>query len=176
MMNLLGVVPTQWILRVATFGGLGNHVPAPGTFGSVAGVIVYTLFFAGLDPILYGLLMALFVYAAVLFCGEAESRLHMRDPKEVIIDEVAAMPICFIGAADMINALQNAGLGGWSWGIALLGFGIFRIFDILKPFGISRLQNLPGGWGVVMDDVAAGVITCVLLHLAWIFGIMPLLG
>jgi phosphatidylglycerophosphatase A len=46
----------------------------------------------------------------------------------------------------------------------LAGFGLFRLFDILKPFGISRLQSLPGGWGVVADDLAAALAACATLH------------
>ena len=53
-----------------------------------------------------------------------------------------------------------------AWAIFLIGFGLFRIFDILKPFGIKRLQDLPAGWGVVVDDLAAALLTCAVMHAA----------
>ena len=60
-----------------------------------------------------------------------------------------------------------------AWAVALGGLLLFRLFDIAKPFGIRRVQNLTGGWGVVVDDVAAALLTCVVLHgvrLVWLRG------
>ena len=59
------------------------------------------------------------------------------------------------------------------WAVALAGFLLFRLFDIVKPIGIRRVQNLTGGWGVVVDDLAAALLTCAVLHairLVWIRG------
>jgi phosphatidylglycerophosphatase A len=56
--------------------------------------------------------------------------------------------------------------------VVLAGFGLFRFFDILKPLGISRLQNWPGGWGIVADDFAAALAACGALHLgAWLWAL-----
>ncbi len=102
-------------------------------------------------------------YVAVGFCGEAEIRLKEKDPGKVVLDEVVVMPLCFLGWK-ALPALAP------SWVALLAGFALFRLFDILKPFGIARLQNLPGGWGVVADDAAAALASCVSLHalgLAW---------
>ncbi len=72
-----------------------------------------------------------------------------KDPQHVVIDEIAAfplvyLPLCFVG-------------GGWSWGVGWVGFGLFRFFDILKPWPIRRLERLPGGWGIMIDDQLAGL-------------------
>jgi phosphatidylglycerophosphatase A len=76
------------------------------------------------------------------------------------------MPLCFFEwrwLTDLASPLV----------ILLVGFAVFRCFDILKPLGIRKLQDLPGGWGVVLDDVAAALATCATLHglhLAWLVG------
>jgi len=98
------------------------------------------------------------LYVAIALCGEAELRLGRKDPGEVILDEFMAMPLCYLGWAHLLAGP----LGTWS--MLFAGFAIFRFFDILKPLGIAKLQDLPGGWGVVIDDVAAALATCVVLH------------
>jgi len=103
------------------------------------------------------LLSAVGIYIAIGVCGEAEFRLGRRDPGEVILDEFVVMPLCFLGWPVLAVNLPN-------WVIFLAGFALFRFFDIIKPFGIKRLQTLPGGWGVVMDDVAAALAACATLH------------
>jgi len=65
-------------------------------------------------------------------------------------------------------------LPAWAapWLVYVAAFGLFRLFDILKPFGIAKLQDLEGGWGVVMDDVAAALVTCAVMHVAaagWLY-------
>jgi phosphatidylglycerophosphatase A len=107
------------------------------------------------------------LYFAVALCGEAEFRLGRRDPGEVILDEFAAMPLCFLGWPALAQVLPS-----WAapWAVFLAGFLLFRLFDIAKPLGIRKLQDLPGGWGIVVDDVAAALATCAVLHgavLAW---------
>ncbi|MGE9296116.1 MAG: phosphatidylglycerophosphatase A family protein [Puniceicoccales bacterium] len=153
-------LPSPVINGFATLGPIGYWGKAPGTNGTVAGVLLYTVLFFFLSPLAYLVMTALLIYLAIAFCGEAEKRLFKRDPGEVILDEVAAIPICFFGLQMAI-----ADFGIWAWLILLAGFGLFRLFDILKPFGIKRLQSMPGGLGVVVDDLAAGVATCICLHL-----------
>lgn len=157
-------MPTPLVNSLATLGPVGYWGKAPGTLGSVAGIIWYTVAFHFLDPLSYILLLALSIYFAVAICGEAEDRMLKRDPGEIILDEMVCLPICFLGLQGAI-----ASLGGWAWVMLLLGFLGFRFFDILKPLGISRLQAQPGGWGVVADDAAAALATCVCLHIGWAF-------
>jgi phosphatidylglycerophosphatase A len=157
---------TSTVLLLATLGPLGRKFRAPGTWGSVAGLLYFIVFFLGrLDLVGNLLLSTLGGYLAVAVCGEAEFRLARKDPGEVILDEFVSVPLCFLGWGTLV-----AGLPGWGVFLVLLGgFGLFRFFDILKPFGIHKLQDLPGGWGVVIDDVAAALAACATLHLVlWI--------
>ncbi|MDB6169217.1 MAG: phosphatidylglycerophosphatase [Verrucomicrobia bacterium] len=151
---------TETVLLLATLGPTGRRLPAPGTWGSVAGLFYFTVFFLGrLDWLGNVLVSAAGAYFAVAICGEAEFRLGRKDPGEVILDEFVAMPLCFLGWPVLVGPLP-------AWVVLLAGFGLFRFFDILKPFGIYQLQELPSGWGVVVDDLAAALAACATLHLA----------
>lgn len=151
------VLPTRVVVGWATLGPLGRRLPAPGTWGSLAGLLYFTVAFAGAGVFLNLIVTALGAYLAVGICGEAEVRMGEKDPGEVVLDEVIAMPLCFLGWQMLPSAWPN-------WIIFMAGFALFRLFDIVKPFGIRRLQRLPGGWGVVADDVAAALLACVVLH------------
>jgi phosphatidylglycerophosphatase A len=151
------------VIGCATLGPLGRKLPAPGTWGSLAGLLYFGLFFqrAGIGAILVG--SAIAAYLAVGICGEAEVRLRKRDPGEIVLDEVIAIPLCFLGWRTLPVVAPT-------WAVLLAGFALFRLFDILKPFGIARLQGLPAGWGVVADDVAAALAACATLHIgAWVW-------
>ncbi|MEY3001187.1 MAG: hypothetical protein RL648_1401 [Verrucomicrobiota bacterium] len=161
---LLARVPDKPIVMASTLGQLGYWGRAPGTNGSVVGILLYTVFFFQLNWVGQLALLALLVGLAVIICGEAERRLQKRDPGEVILDEVVAIPLCFIGLEPLM------GQTGQVWLYMLAGFALFRLFDILKPLGINRLQDAPGGWGVVLDDLGAAVATNVVLRL----GVMAL--
>jgi phosphatidylglycerophosphatase A len=153
-------LPTSLVLGVARLGPLGRRLPAPGTWGSLAGVLYFMVVFVDrLGPLPAILLGAVGLYIAVGFCGEAEFRLGRKDPGEVNLDEFVAMPLCFIGWPALLGVAPR-------WAIFLAGFVLFRLFDITKPFGIAKLQDLPAGWGIVIDDVAAALATCVTLHAA----------
>jgi phosphatidylglycerophosphatase A len=158
------LLPTPTVLACARLGPIGPNLPAPGTWGSVAGMLYFWVSFADRSGV-FGILLlnAVGLYVAVALCGEAEIRLGRKDPGEVILDEFVAMPLCYLGWTH----LTAGPLPGWA--VLLAGFALFRFFDILKPLGISKLQDLPGGWGVVIDDVAAALVTCVVLHAA-LFG------
>lgn len=155
---------TRTVLMLATLGPVGRRLPAPGTWGSVAGLLYFTVVFLGRLGLAGTLVVsAAASYLAVAICGEAEFRLARKDPSEVILDEVVAMPLCFLGWPSLVGPLPI-------WAVLVAGFALFRLFDILKPFGIARLQNLPSGWGVVVDDLAAALAACGTLHLVvWLW-------
>jgi phosphatidylglycerophosphatase A len=155
--------PTAWVVNIALLGPLGRVRRAPGTVGAFAGLLYFTVLFAHLPAWLVVVASLPMLYLAVAFCGEAEFRLGQRDPCGVILDEFVVMPLCFIGWWEY---LPSEWVLHWPWAIFLSGFALFRLFDIAKPLGIARLQNLPGGWGVVLDDVAAALATCATLHAA----------
>lgn len=159
-------LPTPLVIGLATLGPIGRRLPAPGTWGSAAGLLWVTAVFLlpRLGPGATLILCAITGYLAVAFCGEAEIRLKKSDPGEVILDEFVAMPLCFLGWRTLAAT--------WTPLLVLLaGFALFRFFDIAKPLGISRLQRLPGGWGVVIDDTAAALAACATLHvIVWLSG------
>jgi phosphatidylglycerophosphatase A len=139
-----------WAWTIATFFGAGFGKPGPGTWGSVATVLLWALFAWAAHPtpqiLLYGLFLLI---AFALFLGIPAATIVAResgrkDPQFVVIDEVAgqAITLLFMPA---------------NWRGALLALILFRLFDITKPFPIRRLENLPEGWGIVLDDVAAGL-------------------
>lgn len=155
-------LPTRWVINLATVGPVGRVRRGPGTAGSVVGLLSFIVFFAGWPwwAVVLGTLPTL--YLAVAICGEAEFRLGQRDPGSVVLDEVVVMPLCFLGW----TALPTVWVVDGRWAIFIGGFALFRLFDIAKPLGIGRLQSLPGGWGVVADDLAAALATCATLHAA----------
>lgn len=140
------------IVQVATLGPLGR-LRAPGTWGSAAGLLWWALVvrLAHAKGWHHELLFDLLVVAAAVFiCGAAAFMIGKKDPSEVILDEFAAMPLVFL-----LNPHVHSGKS--SLLLILLGFLLFRLFDITKPFGVRALERLPGGLGVVMDDVLAAV-------------------
>jgi len=157
----LRAVPDGLIIALARVGPVGRIKPAPGTWGSVAGMFYFLLVFYRADWIatIAGSLLAAMV--AVVACGEAEHRLGKRDPGEIVLDEAVAIPVCFLGWTSFLEVVP-------AWVVCLAGFALFRLFDVTKPLGIALLQRLPGGWGVVIDDLAAALLTCATLHLAFL--------
>jgi phosphatidylglycerophosphatase A len=116
----------------------------PGTAGTAAGLPAVLLMHAAGPG--WGLLaILLFVVLAVWAAGKAERILARQDPKEVVSDEVAGFMVTMY-------------LLPFTWQYLACGFILFRILDITKPFPISRLESVSGGTGVVLDDLAAGVL------------------
>jgi phosphatidylglycerophosphatase A len=152
-------IPGEWVVGLATLGPVGRIRRAPGTWGSVAGLALYAVLFHYLGFFGFIFFAALLSYGAMAICDAAERRLQMRDPCMIVLDEFVAVPLVFFGLSGAVESL-----GGWP--VLLAGFALFRFFDVLKPVGIARLQNLPGGIGCVADDLAAGAASCVCLHLA----------
>ena len=154
-------LPTKLVVDLATLGPVGRVKKAPGTWGSVVGLAFYAVFFYNTSVLGFLLLAALCAYLAMAICDAAEQRLGMRDPGMIVLDELVAVPLVFFGMGGATGLIASHG----GWPVLLIGFGLFRLFDILKPFGIKKLQNLPGGIGCVADDLAAGMASCLCLHL-----------
>lgn len=156
---------TRVAVSAATLGPLGRVKKGPGTVGSVAGIALYVVFFHHSSPLGFVLLALLLAYLAVGICDTAEQRLQMRDPGMIVLDEFVAVPLVFFGMGGAQGLIFQHG----GWPVLLAGFALFRFFDILKPLGISKLQNLPGGLGCVADDLAAAIASCISLHLLLYF-------
>jgi phosphatidylglycerophosphatase A len=149
-------LPRGLVVGLATLGPLGR-LPAPGTWGSAAGAVWFVVVCWPVGWLVAGVLAALGLYLAFALCGEAEKRLAKVDPPEVNIDEFASMPLVYLGLNDVLAR-------GPAWAVVVAGFLLFRFFDIVKPLGIRRLQRFVGGAGVLLDDVAAAAVSCVVLH------------
>ena len=150
---------TPWAWTVATFLGAGFLKPGPGTWASVAAVLLWLLFVwaaAPTPPALRGvtLLAALIAIVSGIPAASLVERESLRpDPGEVVIDEVAGQ---------WIALLPFCGYGRANWAHALVALAFFRLFDILKPSPVRQLERLGGGTGIMMDDVAAGLYSLLL--------------
>ncbi|MFB0515257.1 MAG: phosphatidylglycerophosphatase A [Candidatus Neomarinimicrobiota bacterium] len=134
---------------IGTFGFIGYLKPAPGTWGSLAAALVWW-FVVPAPAILQLVLVAAALVVGVWSAGVIEQRTGLGDPSIVVIDEVAGMWCALLGGRQIL----------WYF---LTAFLVFRLLDVLKPGPIQRLQNLPGGWGVMMDDMAAGAVTLLIM-------------
>ena len=150
--------PRWLVLAVASVGGVGYARHAPGTWGSAVGALFYAAVLLPMPTQWQALAICLIIFAAWAFCDEAERRTGQHDPGWIVLDEFAAMPLVFIGIDSVAQPLRLPVL-------LFAGFALFRFFDVLKPLGIRRLQALPGGLGVLVDDLAAGLAACASLHL-----------
>lgn len=137
---------------LATGFSVGNIPFAPGTLGSLLGIpVCFGLAGLGLGGSLAGI--AAFVFLAVWISGRAEQLIGKRDAPAIVIDEVAGMMVTL------------AGLPLTPFNLAV-GFAAFRALDVLKPFPARHIDSkMRGGWGVVLDDVVAGIYSNLLLRL-----------
>jgi phosphatidylglycerophosphatase A len=151
----------SFVLWLSQGLGIGRIPFGPGTFGSLAGLIWFAFllqtgnFWIYLTGTLCGLALS------VWLCGAAEKILRQADPSSVVLDEIAALPLCFLAwvASEWFRNAQLPPVEGFfnarTWVQTAILFVLFRLFDILKPWPIRRSQRLPGGWGVTIDDVLA---------------------
>ena len=133
----------------ATFFSLGKLPFAPGSWGSLGALLLWLLL-----PISFSIHLSVIVFLFVLgvySSNKMAKYLNDDDPSEVVIDEAVGMGISLF-------MLPH------SFGLYLLAFILFRIFDIYKPLFIYRIQNLSGGWGIMLDDVIAGLFTFALVN------------
>ncbi len=150
---------TGWAWMVATFFGTGHMRPAPGTWGSAAGLLIWLAVAHWAHPTRGNLAAGTAIAALVaLLAGIPASSIVAReagtdDPSFVVLDEVAGQWIALIAAGPRV----------WTW---LLAFLLFRFFDILKPAPARQFDRMHSGFGIMMDDVAAGVYALILVWLA----------
>jgi len=162
-------------LWIAQGFGVGRIPFGPGTFGSVAGLGWFALLIGSgkLWIFIAGTLAG--IVLSVWLCGEGEKILKQKDPGSVVLDEIAAMPVCFAGwvwlqwrTAGILPSVEKV-FGSWT--VILLVFAAFRFFDIVKPWPIKQSQALPGGWGITVDDLIAALYVNVLLAILVATGI-----
>jgi len=128
---------------------------APGTAGTVVGVFLYWCM-KSLSPTWYALLVLAVFLVGTWAADRAEGLLGRKDSPTIVIDEIAGYLVAMF--------LVPAGLG-----YAVAGFFLFRLFDIMKPFPLRRLEKISGGLGVMLDDIGAGIYTNLVLQAAVLF-------
>lgn len=152
-----------WATLIATFFGAGRLKPGPGTWGSLATLVAWSLIshFLGaswivpVNILLAGLAIGVGIPAATRVARAS----GLKDPQFVVIDETAGQFITLIAAP-------------LTWKSFLAGFILFRAFDIVKPFPVRQLEKLPEGTGIVIDDVAAGLYALAVMQLLLHFGLL----
>lgn len=144
--------PVHWF----AFGfGSGLSPVAPGTMGTLVALPVYWLM-QDLPWLYYAAIVVVMLFAGVWLCGESAKRLQVHDHPGIVWDEIVGYLVTMFMAPS-----------GWIW--MLVGFVLFRVFDILKPWPIGWIDaQVRGGWGIMLDDVVAALMAFFLLQiLSW---------
>ena len=141
---------TRLAVLIASVAGVGYAPIAPGTAGSAVGIVLYLLTREWTAAAQAALLVATAIIGIWASNGAARHFSH-KDPGHVVIDEVAGQLLTLF--------LTGASLPG-----AIVGFFVFRLLDIIKPWPANRFEALPGGLGIMADDLMAGVYGCLAMH------------
>lgn len=141
------------ILKIfSTFFGIGFIPIAPGTVASALVVILYKYFLCHLPWPFYLTLIFLFFLAGTFSASNYSAKLKQKDPRKIVVDEACGQLLILF----RIPA---------SWVNLLLAFALFRIFDIIKPYPIKKIERFPDGWGIMTDDLVASIYGAILIHL-----------
>ncbi|MGO4882944.1 MAG: phosphatidylglycerophosphatase A [Bryobacteraceae bacterium] len=146
---------------IATWFGCGYSPKAPGTVGSAAaiGIAILIAHYAGWPPMAFAALAAVVSVPGIWAAGETARLANIKDPQFVVVDEVAGQWLALAGARAL------------NWKSWLAAFVLFRLFDIWKPAPVRQLESLPGGVGIVADDLMAGLYAALVLFLAGCFNL-----
>ncbi|MCK5579938.1 MAG: phosphatidylglycerophosphatase A [Candidatus Omnitrophica bacterium] len=136
---------------ISTFFYVGYFPVAPGTMGSA--VAVALCFILHKNPILYILCFAIITYLGFRAGGRMEKLVGKKDPGCVVIDEVSGVMIAFIGLP-------------YTPAVVWTAFFLFRAFDMFKVYPANKFEKMGGGTGIMMDDIMAGIYTCLFMHIA----------
>lgn len=138
---------------IATGFGTGYSPIIPGTIGSLLGVSVFFLLkYLGLSLPIWIIICILLFFVGVITATHAEKLFNKKDSRKIVIDEI-------VGCIIFLLFIPNT-----KWCI-IVGFIIYRILDIIKPFPAESSQRLPGGWGIMMDDLIVSVYTVIIINL-----------
>ena len=159
-----GQSPTPlWARTISTFFGIGRLKLGPGTWASIATVVLWAAACSVIPESNRTIAGIVAASVATLIGIPASTRIvrttGIKDPSFVVIDEVAGQLVALIAVP-------------LSWKTFLVGLILFRIFDILKPFPIRQLEHLPDGIGIMMDDLGAGILALMMMHLFMHFGLL----
>ena len=143
-----------YLSRFAEVYPIGHSKYAPGTMGSLVGVLVGSFLILNLDIKFYLILLIIFIIVSYFLC-EAHIKLYnVKDPKEVVIDEISGQFIAMLGCVQSEKST-------YIFLSLLLSFLLFRFFDITKIGPIKKFENLPNGIGIMADDIVAGLFALV---------------
>ena len=137
---------------ISSFFGAGYFPVAPGTLTSLVVILAYKFYLFRLSWSLYLLILFLLFFIGVYASTKVESESRKKDPRKIVIDEAC-------GQLLVLFRMGNA------WFPILSGFLLFRIFDIIKPYPIKKVETLPSGWGIMMDDIVAAIYAGVIINL-----------
>ena len=142
---------------LATFFGVGLFPVAPGTVASAVTVLGYQFLLRGLPRPLFVLMWAVLFFAGAAAAAVHAVELGRPDPGRIVVDEVCGQLVAVAFLPPRWEALA-------------VSFILFRVFDIIKPWPIRKLERIPGGWGIMADDLGAGLAAAALgrLLLPWI--------
>ena len=152
-----------WSTLTATFFGIGNIRPGPGTWASAATTLLWALLAHALPQSVRAFVLVALAVVVTIIGIPAATRvaraLAKKDPSLVVIDEVAGQLISLVAVP-------------LAWKTFLAGFILFRVFDILKPPPVRQLERLPEGSGIMLDDVAAGIYALAVMKLLLHWGLL----
>ncbi|OGP89749.1 MAG: phosphatidylglycerophosphatase A [Deltaproteobacteria bacterium RBG_16_48_10] len=143
-----------FVLLFATGLGVGFSPVVPGTMGTLLAIPIY-YFISSISSPLYELTLVAFFFFSSWISNQAEQYWGKKDDRRIVIDEMMGFFITMLWVQKSLLFLAA-------------GFVLFRFFDILKPFPIRRIERVKAGYGVVLDDVLAGVYANVVLHLLYL--------
>ncbi len=142
----------NWKRLIATGFGTGFLPIGPGSWGTLPGILLCWAM-QPLSPLFY----LFFIFAlsgfGIYLATEAEKEFSKKDPGEIVVDEIIAFPLTMFLIPLGLKTL-------------VLGFFLNRLMDTIKLWPCHSLQKLPGGWGIVLDDLVAAIYSCALMHLA----------
>ncbi|MEO6523996.1 MAG: phosphatidylglycerophosphatase A [Mucilaginibacter sp.] len=139
--------------------GIGYIGKGSGTYASVACCIVWYLLLMNGYPGILALVITIAITAIGIWSSTVVEKIWGEDPQRVVIDEIAGMCISLLFLPVNVKYL-------------IAGLILFRFFDIVKPLGIRKMEGLKGGWGIMLDDVLAGVYANLILQIIWWFKLM----
>jgi phosphatidylglycerophosphatase A len=150
-------------VAIATGFGFGFSPWMPGTVGAIWGLpLAYAVAHLSWPLGQFTAIVIAFLIGVPICSTAARVLGGKKDPGSIVWDEIASLPIVFLGISG-----ARMGVGDWStadWRIYAAGFVLHRIFDITKPPPAGRAEKLPGGWGIMADDAVAAVMACACLH------------
>ncbi|MFP4083061.1 MAG: phosphatidylglycerophosphatase A [Candidatus Aminicenantes bacterium] len=131
--------------------GLGYFPLAPGTLTSLAVVLIYKFYLSVLTWPVHLVIFFVLFFAGIMTSSRVSADSKKKDPRNIVIDEAAGQYLCLFRLSP-------------SWLPVVLSFLLFRIFDIIKPFPIRKVEALTRGWGIMLDDIAAALYAGIIVY------------